>query len=244
MDSIKVRLADMCIEIRYRYPHTEKICRDYITDDDEPAILSVMATDEDIAEEERESIRLHGQAFTPGYLESVCIYRNLCRKLPVYDVFFLHAAVISDGDGAYAFSAPSGTGKSTHILQWQKAFGDVITVVNGDKPLIRHVGGEWRAYGTPWCGKEGLNTNTSERLRGICFIERGTENVIERLDLSAAADRVMRQVIIPPEPDAAIAMLGMVDGMIKEIPVWLLRCNISTEAAKVARDAMRGAELL
>lgn len=38
---------------------------------------------------------------------------------------------------AYMFSAPSGTGKSTHAKLWRDCFGDRVTMINDDKPLIK-----------------------------------------------------------------------------------------------------------
>ncbi len=52
----------------------------------------------------------------------------------------LHASLISfDGKG-YAFSAPSGYGKSTHARLWRGYFGSRVLILNGDKPIIKYDG--------------------------------------------------------------------------------------------------------
>ena len=241
MKTMTIRMARLNIAVSYRYDFTEKLCADYIISDADAKIdFSVEATDAEIAVEREAAKKVYGQDFSDGYVESICIYRAICRKLPAYDALLLHAAVISDGKYAYAFSAPSGTGKSTHILQWRRAFGKEIFVINGDKPIVRLTDGEWRAYGTPWCGKENLQTNTSAPLKAVCFIKRSPENSIRRIDVNEAAERIMRQIIIPKEPMMAITTLELLDKMIRAVPTWELECNISEDAARVARGAMSG----
>jgi hypothetical protein len=60
------------------------------------------------------------EATKKGYLESICLYRFICLNLPQNDSFVMHAAVIEADNKAYAFTARSGTGKSTHISLWKK----------------------------------------------------------------------------------------------------------------------------
>ena len=40
---------------------------------------------------------------------------------------------------AYLFCGSSGTGKTTHMLLWQKMLGDRFKFINGDKPIIRFI---------------------------------------------------------------------------------------------------------
>ena len=70
-----------------------------------------------------------------------------------YDAFLFHAAVVSYAGCGYAFAAKSGTGKSTHVAQWMHALGDRVTVVNGDKPLLRW----WRCGGA----REGVDAGAA-----------------------------------------------------------------------------------
>ena len=63
--------------------------------------------------------------------------RKLAEWLPLHDAFVLHSATFDvDGVGV-VFAAHSGTGKTTHMLLWQKLLGDKMTIVNGDKPIVR-----------------------------------------------------------------------------------------------------------
>lgn len=231
----RIRIAELNIIIKHRHPATARLCRDYVAVFEEAeADLTVWATEEEIAAERASA----EEAYSDGYLESVCIYRAICRQLPSRGALLFHAAVIADGEQGYGFSAPSGTGKSTHIRLWQETFGDGITVINGDKPILRRKADGWYAYGTPWCGKEGWHTNRSVRLAGLCFLERGEVDHIERLPLSETAERAIRQVIIPPSPVEALETLKLMEQLKKEVPHWKLTCTISQQAAQVARRAM------
>ncbi|MCD7733035.1 MAG: hypothetical protein LUH56_06300 [Oscillospiraceae bacterium] len=153
----------------------------------------------------------------------------------------LHGACISYKNRAYLFTAPSGTGKSTHIGLWQRYLGDNVTIINGDKPIfyIRE-SGSVRAFGTPWCGKEGWNRNESANLAGICFIKRGTENRIFRVEPDKSASLLLRQMFLPKEPAAAALTLGLLDRIVSAIPIYLLECDISEDAVRTSFEALTG----
>ena len=237
---IKVKLADFIIEIRNKYNFVQRQCSNYIVDDGEPDFI-IECTDEEI-EAETENYEDPSYA-NPGYSESICIYRRLCLQLPQYGAILLHSAVIDVDGKAYAFSAKSGTGKSTHILLWKKLLGDRLTVVNGDKPILRFVDGKLYVYGTPWCGKEGWNTNMRSHLKCLCFIERAENNSIKKLDKADCATRIMNQILMPKDPMGALATFDVLDKVIKETDTWLLGCNMDIEAAKVAYENMSGEKI-
>ena len=130
---MKIKIADFVIQIDNKYDFVFQQCRDYLTKE-EPVDFCIFCTDEEIAEEKHVS---EGDPFSLGYLESVCIYRKICLEMPKHDAFILHSAVIEKDSQGYAFLARSGVGKSTHISLWKKAYGDAVSIINGDKPIVR-----------------------------------------------------------------------------------------------------------
>ncbi len=232
----KVKIADFVIEIDNKYDFVKNQCREYEVSG-ETCDFAVSCTYEEI-EAERELSPENN--FSNGYLESICLYRNICLQLPERDALIFHSAIVEVDKDAYAFAARSGTGKSTHISLWKKHLGERVKVINGDKPIIRFNGSEFIAYGTPWCGKEGWGENTSAPLKSICFIERSEKNKIEKLDKPEAASRFMRQILMPADEQKAIKTLDLADKMLKTLDTWLLYCNISEEAAKIAYESMSG----
>lgn len=244
----KIKIADFVIEIDNKYDYIKKLCSKYVYEG-EGKDFSASCTEDDITNEEivardDEEVYTFLQGLTEdrrrGYLEGICIYRAICLQLPERNAFVMHAATIEvDGQG-YAFTAKSGTGKSTHISLWRKLLGEKVQVVNGDKPIVRLIDGVFYAYGTPWCGKEGWNRNVRAPLKGLCFVERATENRIEKMPLDVAASRIMKQILIPKDALGAINTFELVDKMLNNVNCWLLGCNISIEAAEVAYGAMSG----
>ena len=163
-----IRLAELNIGIENKFAYIYNMCIDYITDYAPDFIVA--ATEDDIMAED------NGSGFDMGYLETLAVYRKIAENILKYNGFLMHGVTIDvDGNGI-AFLAKSGVGKSTHMKLWQELLHDKVTIVNGDKPLIRIIGDKIFTYGTPWAGKENLHTNTKTVLKKICFIERSETN--------------------------------------------------------------------
>ena len=107
-----ISLAGVPVGIDNRYPYVRWLCRNYIAEDQTPA-FTVRAADQELAAELAEAGEM-----SPAYAESLCLYRSICMKMPLYGAFLMHAAVVEVDGIAYVFTAPSGTGKSTHVQLW------------------------------------------------------------------------------------------------------------------------------
>ena len=228
-----VKLAGYTIRVDNRYDFVEKMCKQYISETD-TVDFTVSVSTEDMENEKL----LSPEEFSEGYLESLAIYRHIGEEIGRLGGFIFHSAVIEYKGKAYAFAAKSGTGKSTHIRLWRKAFGDGVGIVNGDKPIFRFVGDELYAYGTPWCGKEGFHRNVGVPLGAVCFIERGESNSIEQLPKKEFTRHVFNQVYMPKNGESCISILDMLDKMSETVKVYKLKCNMDIQAAYVARDGM------
>ena len=231
---MKIRIAEINIEIKNRYPYLPRFCADYLADFDTPDM--VVSIPEETIESDLEKAIFKG--FSKGYVEAVSVYRAIAEELPRFDAFVFHAAVISYKGKAFAFSAPSGTGKTTHIHLWQKVFGDAVMVLNGDKPIIRIKDGVPVAYGTPWCGKEGMQKNSSAPLAALAFIERAEKNRVAPITEGEYLARVFRQVYTPENDENRLKFLDLLNTMALSVPTYLLRCNMQDDAALVAASGM------
>lgn len=229
---VNVKLADIAVCFENRYPELEILCRDYLTDEAPQITLSV--TQEEI-ETERS---LQADVFTAGYLETVCLYRKLALEILRFGVFIMHASVVEvDGEG-YAFLAHSGTGKTTQTRLWLEHFGDRARVINGDKPLIRICAdGAFIAYGTPWCGKEGIGCNASVPLKAMFLLERTTVPSCEPADQEYSIDRLFHQLLMPEKPEQMMQLLDMVDRLVETVPCYLLRCDMTFHSVLAAYNA-------
>jgi len=177
-------------------------------------------------------------AHHPSYIERLVLHKKISDEILMRGGFMMHGALIEYRGVGYMFTAKSGTGKTTHIELWKKHFGDDVHIVNGDKPFVRLIDGEIYAYGTPWCGKEGYNINTRVKLSKLCFIERAETNSIAKISELEAISRLMSQVDVVSSRDLG-AQLAMLDELVSRCDMYLLKCNMDSEAAEVAYNGMK-----
>ena len=164
-----IRMADCNIAVHSMHSYVRKMCEDYIIDaqnceestgdNSQKCDFSIEIVQENI-DYEREQSRLEDEreglevrSFSDEYLETLAVYRKIAKELLNFDTVLFHGSVLEMNGEAVAFTAVSGTGKSTHARLWRERFGDAVTMINDDKPLIKLAEDQAIAYGTPWCGK-------------------------------------------------------------------------------------------
>ena len=231
MQKIDILLADLKINIEHKYDYMSYLCKDYISQSDTPDIIA--KADNAAILKEKELV----PSAPIESCESLCIYRAIGERLPHFDRFVFHGAAIEYGGNAYLFTAPSGTGKTTHINLWKQYLGDKVDIINGDKPIIK-AGNVSTVYGTPWAGKEGYQRNTSAPLKAICILKQGKENKITKLELAEVVNHLMRQVYLPSDPSALSKTLELLGTVIENTPVYLLECDISKQAFETSFNQM------
>ncbi len=227
----KIKLCDIIIGLNIKYEFTRDYLKDYLTSDGDP-LFSVS-----VSEEELNTALEKDPEFPLPYHEVLCLYRKICKELAKENCFMLHSSVVVKDDTAFVFTAKSGTGKTTHSNLWLKNFPDAF-IINGDKPLFKFTGDSFTVYGTPWCGKEGYNRNTSAKVSALCFIERGEKNSIRPLKVLEVLSKIFEQVHIPKDKETGEAVLSLLDKFLTIVPSYLLTCNISDEAAIIAEKEM------
>ena len=229
---ITIAVAELNIGIKYRYEFTRSYVAEYQTDAAPDFIVE--ATDADM-KAERE---LAEEPVADEYLEYVAIYRKIADKLTEYDGAVFHGAVLDVDGKAYVITARSGVGKTTHVRLWLERFGERVSVLNGDKPIIRAIDGGIYAAGTPWNGKEGYGKRGTLPLAGIAFLERAEENSYKKLTASEGLVRFMGQIYINKDnPTFLVKTLRLADKVLSGVPLYELRCNMDVSAAEMARSA-------
>lgn len=208
------------------------MCENYLADFDE-ADLTVKLTDTDIEREQDSPLNINKQ-----YAEALAI----CRKIVAFGeekgTFLLHAAVFEVEGRGIALIADSGTGKSTHMLLWKKLLGDKLTIINGDKPIVRIFDSVPYAYGTPWCGKEGLTSTKKVALTDLCFIKRSDENRTVKIEKGDAAKRLWTHVMLATGSKSLLRMAEMLDMTVKNCNAWEIYCNTDISAAEESYKAI------
>lgn len=212
-------------------------CRDFIAGGDgrEPDIEIVM-TQRDI---DAERLRSPGgqTGYSDRYIETLAVCRRLSEIMPSFGRFLMHgSAVAVDGKG-YLFTAPSGTGKSTHARFWREMLGDRAVMVNDDKPFIG-TGVGATVYGSPWRGKHRLGSNIAVPLKAVCVLGRAAENSIEEITAAEALPTLVRQIYRPDSPAMLAATLGLIDRMTESVRFYRLGCNLDPGSARVSYEMM------
>ena len=242
METFCIQIAGITVEVRTLHAYTAQMCADYLTQ--APAEMYVEMTEQDIERERIKSIRealFEGRqplAYPEAYLESVAVYRKIATLLPERNAAVFHGAVVAVDGAAYTFTACSGTGKTTHMNLWLSHFGSRAIVVNGDKPILKLDGQQAYACGTPWCGKENLNTNVILPLKAICILERDSTNHIEKIGLRDALPVLMQQIYRPDDAAAMRRTMELVRAFGTTVPLYRLGCNMEEDAAVVAYTGM------
>ena len=172
--------------------------------------------------------------------EYICSGASFYTHLLEHNGIMLHSSCVVVDDKAYLFTAPSGTGKSTHTELWLKQFGNRAYILNDDKPALRFVDGIWYAYGTPWSGKYDISRNERVPVAGIAVLSRGAGNTIVPFTGFSAITAILDQMIRPAGEEYRVKILEILDRLMTDIPVWKLSCNMNPDAAMVAYRAMSG----
>jgi hypothetical protein len=229
MRHFKISVAGLYVSISARGQLTYDICRPYLTD--LPwSDITLYATPAQIAAKKK-AIPI---PMTDEQAECIVLSDLLSLKLLPHDAFLLHAAVISCQDRCYAFSAPRGVGKTTHVQQWMEAFGtESVTVVNGDKPIIRRdKDGRFLAYGTPWCGKELQGQPIGVPLDCITFIKRGERDEVCAVTEREYLDLLIGQVVFPADERSMTRGAALLAEFMRATPAARAGCTMTANAAK------------
>ena len=156
---------------------------------------------------------------------------DFAKKLLSHGGLVIHASAVCYKKKAYLFSAPSGTGKSTHTSLWQKVFGNDAIIINDDKPAIRMIDGRLYVFGTPWSGKSDKSKNICVPLGGICFISRSQTNHIEKADKKTAVNLLLSQILRYPSQEYMEKLLDFIDAHLPSLHIYQMGCNMEDDAA-------------
>lgn len=156
-----------------------------------------------------------------------------------FEGILLHSSCVVVDGWAYAFSADSGVGKSTHTQLWLKHFGDRAYILNDDKPAIRIIDGTVYACGTPFSGKYDCSAPEIVPLAGICFLERSKDNFIKKAEVSKAVFNIFSQTIRRLSSEKMDGLFDVLEKIFAAVPIYDLGCNISDEAVLTSYNTMK-----
>jgi hypothetical protein len=197
----------------------------------------------DIARERATALRedalegLPQRSYSGAYLETLAVYRKIAAALLDFGILLYHGSVLAYDGRAFLFTAPSGTGKTTHSRLWLSEIPGTY-ILNGDKPLLRIESDRAYACGTPWRGKEKYGRNEILPLEAICILDRDTYNHIESVSFRDALPVLLAQCNRPDEAQPMLRTLELIDRLGRITKLYRLGCNMEPEAALVSFRAM------
>lgn len=149
-----------------------------------------------------------------------------------------HSSAISYKGNGILFSAPSGTGKSTHTSLWKDVFGEDVSIFNDDTPILKIENDVCFAYGTPWSGKTAINSNIKVPLKAIVCLDRAETNLARKLTGLDAFYRVFNEFRKPPVGMLLDNCLTLMDCVLQKVPVFELLCNKEKDAVTTIYEAV------
>lgn len=151
-------------------------------------------------------------------------------KAQMEGYFALHSASLIYQEKVWLFSAPSGTGKSTHTNLWNRLFGTEI--FNGDLNLLSIADNVPTVHGIPWCGTSSIYHTGSYPLGGIILLHQSPSNEFLTKNTAQKVLGISKRLISPTwTEEQLLSNLNFAELLVAEIPVFFYGCNISEEAA-------------
>lgn len=229
---MKLKVADLIVEINIDDEPLRSRVAPYLYEGTEDADIVFTVSRKYYEDKQKEAPHL-----TFGECEYLWSGGFFYEQLARFNGMMLHASCVEYEGKAYLFSARSGTGKSTHTHLWLEHLPG-SRIINDDKPAIRCVDGVYYAYGTPWSGKTDESVNEGVEIAGICFLSRG-ENEIKRIPGIKALKLFMDQTVRPFDKELMDKFLESLNGVLSDIPIYEMSCDMSKEAVMTAYNGMK-----
>ncbi len=170
--------------------------------------------------------------------------RAVLEAAGIFDIFaargmlVLHSAyIVTRAGGAILFSGPSGVGKSTQAVLWERCAG--ARVVNGDRALVDV--GKKTANGIFYSGTSGISENVTAPIRAIVLLGQGRENRVFVPSPQAAFAGVLSQCAYYEwDANSAENMTACVARLVSDVPVLRMDCLPNVTAVEALRGKLGG----
>lgn len=177
-------------------------------------------------------------SFTTDYLLHFVLGDMFAFCQIVRNAAVIHSTAVAYGKQAVLFSAPSGTGKSTHAGLWKEFYPEEVTLFNDDTPVVREIDGVLHACGTPWSGKTEINENIECPLKAIVFLKQAESNTIRRMTTIESVVKFLNETRKPVFEHLMDKHVNFLEHIIKNVPIYELGCTISRDAVDLVKDTL------
>ena len=212
---------------------TKKQAQPYLSDNQESACdIEINVSRERIEKAAKEHPELNEDDW-----EYMLTGGDFYRALLKFDGIMLHASCLVLDGKAYAFSADSGVGKSTHTRLWLEKHKNAY-ILNDDKPAIRLIDGRVYACGTPWSGSVDCSVPKLVVLKAICFLSRAEKNSIKKADTKSAVFNIFSQTVRKLGEKDMDNLFEILNTIFEKVELYELKCNMSRNAVDTAEAAL------
>lgn len=150
----------------------------------------------------------------------------------------IHASLVRHNGYGYAFTAKSGTGKSTHVSLWLRYIKG-CDLMNDDNPIIRILDGEPYIFGSPWSGKTPCYRDIKAKLGAVTRIDRAKSNSIEKLSpIESFATLLPACSSMKWDGDIFNGICDTVTKVVETTGIYVLHCLPNIEAAMICNKAI------
>lgn len=241
--TFNIKVADLTFQVTTVYPYSMYYCKQYHID--EIGEHKIVITQEHIDAERQRCEELEPgvdpflQTTSDGFIESVALLRVLADYIPAHNRILMHGSAIAINGNGYIFTALSGTGKSTHTGLLRQLHGENAVMINDDKPFLFVKGDDVFVCGTPWMGKHRLGNNIIVPLKGIFFLRRSDENVLNEISANDALAGFIGQCHRPSDPNSMLHSLDIMDKVLSKVSLYDFGCNMDISAAHTSSSVMK-----
>ncbi len=164
----------------------------------------------------------------------ITLSKDLGQRLPEYEyvlsgmLFFeiaisnnylpIHASGLKIKDYGVLLCGPSKSGKSTQTKYFLEEFPDSF-VVNEDKPLICKEDDEIYFYGSPWSGKNVINSNQRVKLDYLLFLHKSNKTSILEIEKAVKIKEIMKNIHRPGDEIGIDNMFFLINDLIKKVRI-------------------------
>ena len=156
-------------------------------------------------------------------------------KLIMNSSIVLHSSCVELDGKAFAFTGPSGIGKSSRASKWGELFN--AEWISGDRPVIDVCNA--MAYGAPWDGKEAIYRNKCCPLAAILKVSRSEISQVNDMTETEKLQLLCEQVFVPLwDVKLAAKSVLLIKHLIEQVPVYEICCDITDGSITRAKDEL------
>ncbi len=174
-----------------------------------------------------------------SYVEYRIMISETARELLRYGCCIFHSAAFIFRGYAWLLTAPSGVGKTTQFLNWQRLHPGEVEMITGDMPVLEpRDDGSIMIHSTSWCGKENYGKKgLCAPLAGVVLLEQGEKNELSPLPARDAIFPFFRQFMVQPETEEQCRSLSdLMDCLLSTVPLCKLINLGDDESTEMIRE--------